>query len=58
MQYYESKEVMEVATMEMAKATAKGQITIPVKIRRKLESNVGSRMFFIENWVRNEWGDC
>ena len=34
--------------MEMAKVTAKGQITIPIDVRRRLGLNEGSRMLFIE----------
>jgi AbrB family looped-hinge helix DNA binding protein len=46
--YYESKEIREVTIMEMAKVTAKGQITIPIDVRRRLGLNEGSRMLFIE----------
>jgi AbrB family looped-hinge helix DNA binding protein len=49
MLYYESKEILEVTTMEMAKVTAKGQITIPIDVRRRLGLNEGSRMLFIEH---------
>ena len=34
--------------MQMAKVTAKGQITIPIDVRRRLGLNEGSRMIFIE----------
>ena len=34
--------------MEMAKVTAKGQITVPIEVRRRLGLNEGSRMLFIE----------
>jgi AbrB family looped-hinge helix DNA binding protein len=34
--------------MEMAKVTAKGQITVPVDVRRRLGLNEGSSMLFIE----------
>ena len=34
--------------MEMAKVTAKGQITIPIDVRRRLGLDEGSRMLFIE----------
>jgi AbrB family looped-hinge helix DNA binding protein len=49
MLYYESKEIKEVATMEIAKVTAKGQITIPLDVRRRLGLNEGNRMLFIEH---------
>ncbi|GAB6277574.1 putative transcriptional regulator [uncultured spirochete] len=34
--------------MELAKLTSKGQITIPVEIRRKLRLKEGDKVFFIE----------
>ncbi|MDP2815501.1 MAG: AbrB/MazE/SpoVT family DNA-binding domain-containing protein [Rectinemataceae bacterium] len=34
--------------MELAKLTSKGQITIPVQIRRKLKLKEGDKVFFIE----------
>jgi len=34
--------------MEMAKVTSKGQITIPVSIRRLLNINEGDKLLFIE----------
>ena len=34
--------------MEMAKVTSKGQITIPVSIRRRLEINEGDKLLFID----------
>ena len=34
--------------MEMAKLTSKGQITVPVDVRRKLGLREGSRLLFIE----------
>jgi AbrB family looped-hinge helix DNA binding protein len=34
--------------MQMAKVTAKGQITVPIDVRRRLGLNEGSRMLFIE----------
>ncbi|MDR1193472.1 MAG: AbrB/MazE/SpoVT family DNA-binding domain-containing protein [Peptococcaceae bacterium] len=34
--------------MEMAKVTAKGQITVPAPVRRRLGLNEGSSMLFIE----------
>jgi len=33
--------------MEMAKVTSKGQITIPISIRRRLEINEGDKILFI-----------
>ena len=33
--------------MEVAKVTSKGQITIPISIRRKLEINEGDKVLFI-----------
>lgn len=34
--------------MELAKLTSKGQITIPVEIRKKLNLKEGDKVFFIE----------
>lgn len=34
--------------MELAKLTSKGQITIPVQIRKKLKLKEGDKVFFIE----------
>jgi len=34
--------------MEMAKVTSKGQITIPVSIRRRLKINEGDKLLFID----------
>ena len=34
--------------MEMAKVTSKGQITIPVSIRRRLQINEGDKLLFID----------
>ena len=34
--------------MEMAKVTSKGQITIPVSIRRRLEINEGDKLLFLD----------
>jgi AbrB family looped-hinge helix DNA binding protein len=49
MLYCKSKEIKEVTTMEMAKVTAKGQITVPLDVRRRLGLNEGSRILFIEH---------
>jgi len=35
--------------MEMAKVTSKGQITIPVSIRRRLQIKEGDKLLFINN---------
>ena len=35
--------------MELAKVTSKGQITIPVLIRNKLQLKTGDKVFFEEN---------
>jgi len=37
----------EVFTVEVAKITSKGQITIPISIRRKLELSEGDKVLFI-----------
>ena len=37
------------STLEMAKVTSKGQITIPVSIRRKLNINEGDKILFIDS---------
>lgn len=34
--------------MELAKITSKGQITIPIEIRKKLRLKEGDKVFFIE----------
>jgi antitoxin PrlF len=34
--------------VELAKLTSKGQITIPVEIRRKLKLKEGDKVFFLE----------
>ena len=34
--------------MQIAKLTSKGQITIPVDVRRKLDLHKGSRVLFVE----------
>ena len=44
---YYSKECKEVI-MELAKVTSKGQITIPVQIRKKLKLKEGDKVFFSE----------
>ncbi len=51
--YNKSKEYMEFAErslrlMELAKITAKGQITIPIHIRKKLNLKDGDKVIFIE----------
>ena len=33
--------------MELAKLTTKGQITIPIEIRKKLNVGAGDRLFFL-----------
>ena len=38
----------EGSTMEMAKVTSKGQITIPISIRRRLGINEGDKLLFID----------
>ncbi|MBQ4649185.1 MAG: AbrB/MazE/SpoVT family DNA-binding domain-containing protein [Firmicutes bacterium] len=35
--------------MELAKVTSKGQITIPVEIRRKLGVKTGDKILFVED---------
>ena len=35
--------------MELAKVTSKGQITIPIMIRNKLQLKTGDKVFFEEN---------
>lgn len=34
--------------MELAKVTAKGQITIPAEIRKRLNLNTGSKVLFVQ----------
>ena len=34
--------------MELAKLTSKGQITIPIQIRKKLKLKEGDKIFFLE----------
>lgn len=36
-------------TMELAKVTSKGQVTIPVEIRRKLGIKNGDKVLFVED---------
>jgi AbrB family looped-hinge helix DNA binding protein len=38
---------LEVIIVEVAKVTSKGQITIPITIRRRLEINEGDKVLFI-----------
>lgn len=38
--------------MELAKVTSKGQVTIPVEIRRKLRIKEGDKVLFIEEGDR------
>jgi AbrB family looped-hinge helix DNA binding protein len=40
---------LEAAMAEITKVTAKGQITIPIDVRRRLGLNKGDRMLFIEH---------
>ena len=42
------KNVREVITMELAKITSKGQITLPIAIRKELNLKDGSKVAFIE----------
>lgn len=35
--------------MELAKLTSKGQVTIPIQIRKKLNLKEGDKIMFIEN---------
>lgn len=45
----ESKEYAEEGCfMELAKVTSKGQITIPIEIRKKLGIKEGSKVLFLE----------
>ena len=39
---------MEVIMMDVAKLTVKGQVTIPVEIRRKLGLKEGDKVLFVE----------
>ena len=38
--------------MELAKLTTKGQITIPVEIRRKLHVDAGDKVVFLEERLK------
>ena len=54
MGYYVCKECntckgLEIIDMEMAKVTSKGQITIPVSIRKRLGINEGDKLLFIDS---------
>lgn len=40
---------MEDMTMEVSRITSKGQITIPVEIRKKLNLKTGDKVIFIED---------
>ena len=51
--YYKDKNLIlckesKVVIMELAKVTSKGQITIPVQIRKKLKLKEGDKVFFSE----------
>ncbi len=53
MEYNKSKEIHENTdkgdeSMELAKITSKGQITIPLEIRKKLRLKDGDKVIFIE----------
>jgi AbrB family looped-hinge helix DNA binding protein len=58
MLYCECKEFKEVADMDIARVTSKGQITVPIDVRRKLGLTEGARLLFIEQgngfFVANE----
>ena len=41
--------IREAVEMELAKMTSKGQVTIPVQIRRKLNLKEGDKIIFMEN---------
>ena len=45
--YYFWKEL----PMELAKVTSKGQVTIPVEIRRKLGIKNGDKVLFMEEFL-------
>ncbi len=52
--YFECKESKEYdckegQQMELAKVTSKGQITIPIEIRRKLGVKEGDKILFVED---------
>jgi len=38
--------------MEVAKVTSKGQVTIPIEIRRRLKVNTGDKLVFVEDQGR------
>ena len=40
--------IERMSTMELAKITSKGQITLPITIRRSLKLNNGDKVAFIE----------
>jgi len=44
----EKEHRQEVVSMELAKVTAKGQITIPIGVRKKLGIKEGSKVIFLE----------
>ena len=46
--YTISKECKEAIRLELAKVTSKGQITIPVSIRKRLGIKDGDKLLFIE----------
>lgn len=37
--------------MELAKVTAKGQVTIPIEIRKKLGIKNGDKILFVEEYI-------
>lgn len=43
---------IEVCDVEIAKVTSKGQITIPVDVRRKLDIKEGDKVLFVEDGDR------
>jgi AbrB family looped-hinge helix DNA binding protein len=49
--FYVCKESKE-AAMELAKVTSKGQITIPLQIRKRLKLKEGDKVFFLEEQGR------
>lgn len=44
--------MVEVFTVEIAKITSKGQITIPIEIRKKLKLSEGDKVIFVEEGDR------